>query len=136
MTQPVSFFRRVTLVLELYRRKWQGGNIYWDQTNTIIWHMVEFESSFTDCLQKSTYLLRFLNYYLLKKPLNWTQLKAIHETTFRCNYGKQGGTLVCHLLQDLKVPVQALLKTKTLLNNKCCSISLIQNIKHIVCVCS
>ena len=28
MTQPVSFFRRVTIVLELYRRKWQGGNIY------------------------------------------------------------------------------------------------------------
>ena len=28
MTRPVSFFRRVPIVLELYRRKWQGGNIY------------------------------------------------------------------------------------------------------------
>ena len=28
MTQPVSFFCRVTIVLELYRRKWEGGNIY------------------------------------------------------------------------------------------------------------
>ena len=27
MTRPVSFFRIVTIVLELYRRKWQGGNI-------------------------------------------------------------------------------------------------------------
>ena len=25
-----SFFRRVTIVLELYRRKWQGGNMYRD----------------------------------------------------------------------------------------------------------
>ena len=30
MTRPVSFFRKVTIVLELYRRKWQGGNIYID----------------------------------------------------------------------------------------------------------
>ena len=28
MTRPVSFFRRVPIVLDLYRRKWQGGNIY------------------------------------------------------------------------------------------------------------
>ena len=28
MTQPVSFFRRVTILLELYRENWQGGNIY------------------------------------------------------------------------------------------------------------
>ena len=30
MTQPVSFFCRVTIVLELYRENWQGGNIYVD----------------------------------------------------------------------------------------------------------
>ena len=28
MTRPDSFFRIVPIVLELYRRKWQGGNIY------------------------------------------------------------------------------------------------------------
>ena len=28
MTRPVSFFCRVPIVLELYRRKWQGGNIH------------------------------------------------------------------------------------------------------------
>ena len=28
MTRPVSFFRRVTILLELYRENWQGGNIY------------------------------------------------------------------------------------------------------------
>ena len=28
MTRPDSFFRIVQIVLELYRRKWQGGNIY------------------------------------------------------------------------------------------------------------
>ena len=33
MTRPVSFFRKVPILLELYRRKWQGGNIY--VTNTI-----------------------------------------------------------------------------------------------------
>ena len=27
MTRPVSFFRRVTILLELYRENWQGGNI-------------------------------------------------------------------------------------------------------------
>ena len=27
MTRPVSFFRMVPIVLELYRRKWQGGKI-------------------------------------------------------------------------------------------------------------
>ena len=30
--------------------------------------------------------------------------------------GKHGGTLVCHLIQDLKVPFQTLIKTKNLLN--------------------
>ena len=28
MTRPVSFFRRVTILLELYRENWQGGYIH------------------------------------------------------------------------------------------------------------
>ena len=28
MTRPVSFLRRATILLELYRENWQGGNIY------------------------------------------------------------------------------------------------------------
>ena len=34
MTRPVSFFCIVTIVLELYRRKWQGGNMYYQAYTT------------------------------------------------------------------------------------------------------
>ena len=36
MTRPVSFFRRVTIILELYRENWQGGNMYVAVSKTAI----------------------------------------------------------------------------------------------------
>ena len=50
--------------------------------------------------------------------------------------GKHGGTLVGHQFQDLKVPVQTLVKTKNVYNYKFSRAFEIQNIHHIVCVYS
>ena len=78
MTRPVSFFLRVPIVLELYRRKWQGGNIH-----------ILFLSTQAIQLLACKAPVFWSKYTTQTRPV-WTIFKITLKTGFETGLVKQG----------------------------------------------
>ena len=81
MTQPVSFFCRVTTLLELYRENWQGGNINagfgydqysWSVEGSIL---LKLEASYTNTVYKKDKFIQPQK--VPQKDLSW--IKKAHK---------------------------------------------------------
>ena len=89
MTRPVSFFRRVTILLELYRENWQGGNIYNTKVTKGKCYVLLFNNYWIDLRSDETFVQYF---YPISISLCSIWARNLFATTFRMK-----------VLQDLEI---------------------------------
>ena len=99
MTRPVSFFRIVTILLELYRRKWQGGNIYtisilisnasrfnsFDRSKSFS-SFIHFFNNIPTCAILETGLIFFVFYYSCNALFNCHPAVSIGRSSGKYNW--------------------------------------------------